>query len=47
MVRHPALNLLQISKNKFKDTSLKRLRKKAGWGNYTLRTNIREIIIMG
>jgi predicted transposase YbfD/YdcC len=42
MVRHTALNLLQISKNKFKDTSLKGLRKKAGWGNYTLRTILEQ-----
>jgi hypothetical protein len=37
-----ALNLLQISKNKFKGTNLKGLRKKAGWGNYTLRTILEQ-----
>ncbi|MEN9946156.1 MAG: hypothetical protein RLZZ293_542 [Pseudomonadota bacterium] len=42
MVRHNALNLLQISKNKFKGTSLKGLRKKAACGNYTLRTILEQ-----
>lgn len=37
MVRHIALNLLQLAKNKFKGTSIKGLRKKAGWGDSTLR----------
>lgn len=37
MVRHTALNLLKIAKPKFKkDTSLKGLRKMAGWDNSTL-----------
>ena len=41
MVRHTALNLLQLSKGKYKGISLKGLRKKAGWGDSTLR-NILE-----
>jgi len=36
MVRHIILNLLQNAKKLFKDMSLKRLQKKAGWGNSTL-----------
>jgi len=37
MVRHTALNLLKLAKSKFKkDTSLKGLRKMAGWDNNTL-----------
>ncbi len=36
MIRHTALNLLQRSKSKFKNISLKALRKKAGWDNSTL-----------
>lgn len=39
MIRHIVLNLLQKAKGRFrKDTSLKALRKKAGWGNNTLDT---------
>lgn len=38
IVRHTALNLLQSAKSNYKDTSLKALRKKAGWGNDTLRS---------
>lgn len=37
MARHTALNLLQNTKAKFKNISLKALRKKAGWGNATLK----------
>jgi predicted transposase YbfD/YdcC len=36
MVRHIILNMLQNTKKKFKDMSLKRLQKKAGWGDSTL-----------
>jgi len=36
MVRHIILNLLQNAKKQFKDMSLKRLQKKAGWGDSTL-----------
>lgn len=36
MVRHIILNMLQNAKKKFKDMSLKRLQKKAGWGETTL-----------
>lgn len=42
MVRHTALNLLQLSSAKYKGTSLKGLRKKAGWGNSTLRTILEQ-----
>lgn len=38
MVRHTALNLLQVAKAKYKGSSLKGLRKKAAWGNSTLKT---------
>ena len=37
IIRHVALNTLQLAKGNYKDTSLKALRKKAGWGNDTLR----------
>jgi len=37
IIRHVALNLLQRAKGNYKDTSLKALRKKAGWGDETLR----------
>jgi len=36
MVRHIILNLLQGAKKKFKEMSIKRLQKKAGWGEKTL-----------
>jgi predicted transposase YbfD/YdcC len=36
IIRHTALNLLQQAKKSYKDTSIKGLRKKAGWGNSTL-----------
>lgn len=36
MVRHIILNMLQTAKKQFKDMSLKRLQKKAGWGESTL-----------
>jgi predicted transposase YbfD/YdcC len=42
MVRHTALNLLQLSSTKYKGTSLKGLRKKAGWGNSTLRSILEQ-----
>lgn len=38
MVRHIVLNMLQRAKNQFKDMSIKRLQKKAGWGESTLNT---------
>ena len=37
MVRHIVLNMLNNAKQQFKGVSLKALRKKAGWGNETLR----------
>jgi predicted transposase YbfD/YdcC len=36
ILRHFTLNMLNNAKKSFKDTSLKALRKKAGWGNSTL-----------
>lgn len=36
MMRHIALNMLRNAQKKFKDVSIKGLRKKAGWGNATL-----------
>lgn len=36
MVRHTILNMLQNTKKKFKDMSIRRLQKKAGWGDSTL-----------
>ncbi len=42
MARHTALNLLQQSKAKFKNISLKALRKKAGWGNSTLQAILEQ-----
>ena len=36
MVRHIILNMLQNTKKKFKDMSIRRLQKKAGWGHSTL-----------
>ena len=38
MVRHIILNMLQNTKKKFKDMSIRRLQKKAGWGDLTLDT---------
>lgn len=37
LVRHIVLNMLNKAKTTFKDVSVKALRKKAGWGNDTLR----------
>lgn len=37
LVRHIVLNMLNKAKTSFKDVSIKGLRKKAGWGNETLR----------
>jgi predicted transposase YbfD/YdcC len=42
MIRHTALNLLQISKSKYKGTSIKGLRKKAGWGDSTLKAILEQ-----
>ena len=42
MIRHVALNLLQQAKNKFKNTSLKALRKKAGWGTSALKVILQQ-----
>ena len=42
MVRHTVLNLLQIAKAKYKGSSLKGLRKKAAWGNSTLKTILEQ-----
>jgi predicted transposase YbfD/YdcC len=42
MVRHTALNLLQHAKDKFKNISLKALRKKAGWGNSILKAILQQ-----
>jgi predicted transposase YbfD/YdcC len=43
MIRHTVLNLLKLAKPKFKkDTSLKGLRKMAGWDNATLATILRQ-----
>ena len=36
MIRHIILNMLQNTKKTFKDMSIKRLQKKAGWGEKTL-----------
>lgn len=36
IIRHIALNLLQLTKNQMKRQSIKRLRKMAGWNNATL-----------
>lgn len=41
MIRHIVLNMLQNTKKGFKDMSIKRLQKKAGWGDPTL-----EMILM-
>lgn len=43
MIRHSVLNLLKLAKPKFKkDTSIKGLRKMAGWSNDTLATILRQ-----
>jgi len=42
MIRHTVLNLLRQAKNKFKNSSLKGLRKKAGWDNSTLAVILRQ-----
>jgi predicted transposase YbfD/YdcC len=42
IVRHITLNLLQNTKRKYKDMSIKRLQKKAGWGNSTLDLILRQ-----
>lgn len=36
VVRHITLNMLQMAKKTFKDMSIRRLQKKAGWGDNTL-----------
>lgn len=42
MARHTALNLLKLAQPKYKNVSLKGLRKKAGWGNDTLREILKQ-----
>lgn len=42
MVRHFALNMLNNAKKSFKDTSVKALRKKAGWGNSSLQFVLKQ-----
>lgn len=42
MVRHFALNMLNNAKKRFKDTSVKALRKKAGWGNSSLQFVLKQ-----
>ncbi len=42
MVRHFALNMLSNAKKSFKDTSVKALRKKAGWGNSSLQFVLKQ-----
>lgn len=42
MIRHLTLNMLQRAKSLFKGVSLKALRKKAGWGNATLRSILKQ-----
>jgi len=43
MIRHIVSNLLRGAKGKFrKDTSLKALQKKAGWGESTLDTILKQ-----
>lgn len=42
MVRHTVVNLMRQAKSKFKDISLKGLRKKAGWDNKTLTTILNQ-----
>ena len=43
-IRHAALNLLTCAKHHFKGSSIKGLRKKAGWGNHTLRLILNQKI---
>ena len=44
-IRHAALNLLNCAKkHHFKGSSIKGLRKKAGWGNHSLRTILNQKI---
>ena len=43
-IRHAALNLLNCAKHHFKGSSIKGLRKKAGWGNHTLRLILNQTI---
>ena len=43
-IRHAALNLLTCAKHHFKGSSIKGLRKKAGWGNHTLRLILNQTI---
>lgn len=42
IVRHMVMNVLNKAKEQFKGVSLKALRKKAGWGNETLRTILKN-----
>ncbi len=42
LIRHFALNMLNNAKKNFKDTSLKALRKKAGWGNSSLQFVLKQ-----
>jgi len=42
IVRHFALNMLNNAKKGFKDTSVKALRKKAGWGNSSLQFVLKQ-----
>lgn len=42
IVRHVVMNVLNKAKEQFKGVSLKALRKKAGWGNDTLRTILKS-----
>jgi len=43
IIRHTALNLLKLAKPKFKkDTSIKGLRKMAGWDNGVLSTVLKQ-----
>ena len=44
IVRHAALNMLNCAKHHFKGSSIKGLRKKAGWGNSSLRTILNQKI---
>ena len=43
MMRHTAINLLHMAQNAiYEKVSLKGLRKKAGWGNTTLKTILEQ-----
>ena len=42
IVRHTAMNALNNAQKKFKGVSVKGLRKKAGWGNDTLGTILKQ-----